>query len=182
MPTVHDLILQHPTNIISNTGYQTASEKHWARVYHPISNIICHTRVHRGRTYADFERALLPLYDDDTIRLNHEAVPPNNRHWRLETEADCENWFNTEIVNVVLAAWFSNPAMTQSSHTKPLTDQNISENIDITFSIKIDNRRLPIAIGEIKRNLLDPDAWREGRAAELSHQRKLSQELRGLLL
>ncbi|KAF4423771.1 hypothetical protein F53441_14247 [Fusarium austroafricanum] len=179
MSTSEELILQHSTNVISNTGYKTVSDKPWARTYKPIKNVISHTIIGRdGQYHSDFETAFMELQDDDQLRFNQPAVHPNNRHWRLETEADCENWFNTEVVNVVLSAWHSYPSLTQSSHIKPISEIRIPENVDSTFSVKVGQQRKTVAIGEFKRNLLTADEWQGGtlRAAD---QRKLSQELRG---
>ncbi|KAK3933729.1 hypothetical protein QBC46DRAFT_401384 [Diplogelasinospora grovesii] len=172
-------ILQHPTNSVHNTRYTTGSDKEWARRYKPVTKLIPRTYVADGITYADFEEAFLPLYDDDVLRMNEPAVAPNSRGWRLEVEADCENWFNSEISNVVLAAWTRCPSVLQTSHNKPLTDENISENIDSTYSTKIGNRRVPLAIGEMKRNLITPQDWQTGDISSKGAQKKLSQELRG---
>lgn len=177
--TIEALLLQHPTNAVHNTLSYTASDKVWARAYKVIKNTQSHTVVRDGITHANFDDAFLPPLADDALRMKQPAVPPNNRHWRLETEADCENWFNTEIVNVVLSAWHAYPPITQTSHTKPLRDVNISENIDMTFSIKVGSKRYTMAIGEIKRNLLEPVVWQNGRVATAASQAKLSQELRG---
>ncbi|CAH0046087.1 unnamed protein product [Clonostachys solani] len=177
--TAEALILQHPTNSVNNPLYVTGSDKAWARDYEPIKRVITHTFVGSdGITYANFEDAFLGLHDDDALRFRQPAVPPNNRHWRLESEADCENWFNTEITNVVLSAWHSYPPMTQTSHTKPLLEQNTPENVDSTFSVKFGQQRRTVAIGEIKRNLIDTADWQRGSITAAS-QRKLSQELRG---
>ncbi|KAF4459883.1 hypothetical protein FALBO_13361 [Fusarium albosuccineum] len=178
MATARDLILQRPTNPIKNTFLATQSDKVWSRSYAPIKNIICHSGIDgAGITQANFEEAFLPLYDDDTVRLRQPAVHPNNRHWRLETEAGCENWFNTEIVSVVLSAFNAYPIMMQTSHTKPLSEETITENTDLTFSVKIDNRRHTVAIGEMKRNILEPKVWRMGNVSAAKQQEKLSKEL-----
>ncbi|SCO92715.1 uncharacterized protein FRV6_16843 [Fusarium oxysporum] len=98
MSTSEDLILKHPNNVISNPGYKTGSDKPWARTFKPIKKVTSHTIVGRDDQYhSDFETGFMELQNDDRLRFNQQAVPPNNRHWRLETEADCENWFNTEV-------------------------------------------------------------------------------------
>ncbi|GKU16652.1 unnamed protein product [Fusarium langsethiae] len=180
MYTSYDLILQDSTNVINNTKYKTASDKVWARVYKPITKVISHTIIGRdGQYHSDFETAFMELQDDDQLRFNQPAVHPNNRHWRLETEADCENWFNTEVVNVVLSAWHSYPSLTQSSHIKPLSETSIPENVDSTFSIKmVGQERKALAIGEFKRNILAEEQWQGGTLVS-ALQKKLSQELRG---
>ncbi|KAF5022085.1 hypothetical protein F66182_5860 [Fusarium sp. NRRL 66182] len=177
--TAEALILQNPTNPVNNPLYTTGSDKVWARQYKPMKNIIPRTAVSPdGVFHANFEDAFLPLLEDDSLRLRQRALPPNKRQWRLETEADCENWFNTEIVNVVLAAWHGFPMMMQSSHVKPLVAEQIPENVDFTFSVKFGGSRRAVAIGEIKRNLIAPEVW-QGADLSRSGQSKLSQELRG---
>ncbi|KAM4061001.1 hypothetical protein HRG_010088 [Hirsutella rhossiliensis] len=104
MSTIGDLLVQNPTNPVQVTDLQTGTNKEWADKYHSIKNIIVLTRVENGWVQADFQTACHPLYDDDTVRMNTSAVPLNERRWRLQTEADCELWFHSEISNVVLAA------------------------------------------------------------------------------
>jgi hypothetical protein len=178
--TAETLILQHPSNPIHNPMLVTDTDKAWARQYDPIKNITLHSLVDQdGITQANFEEAFFPLSNDDRMRFRRPAVPPNNRSWRLQAEADCENWFNTEIVNVVLAAWDTSPTMIQSSHNKPLSDRNIPEEVDSLFSVKLGDRRRPVVIGEIARNLIREEAWRRGRPSAIPNQKRLSQELRG---
>lgn len=129
----------------------------------------------------NFDDAFLPLYEDDNLRLSQPAEPPNSRKWRFETEADCENWFNTEVVNVVLSAWNSYPSILQSSHNKPVSEENIAENIDSIFTFKSEGAKRVLAIGEIKRNLIKSMFWQRGNPASSASQKKLSQELRGYL-
>lgn len=172
-------ILQHPTNPVVNTRYTTGSDKEWARQYKPITKLIPCTYLADGITYANFEEALLPLYDDDSLRMSELTVASNSRGWRLEVEADCENWFNSEISNIVLAAWTRYPSVLQTSHNKPLSDENINENVDSTYSTKVGNRRVPLVIGEMKRNLITPQDWQTGDISSKGSQKKLSQELRG---
>jgi hypothetical protein len=136
-------ILQRPTNSVHNTRYTTGSDKEWARRYKPITKLIPHTYVANGITYADFEEALLPLYDDDHFRMNEPTAASNPRGWRLEVEADCENWFNSEISNIVLAAWTRYPSVLQTSHNKPLSDENIA---------RMSIRHIPLKL-EIKESL-----------------------------
>jgi hypothetical protein len=81
------------------------------------------------------------------------------------------------VVNVVLSAWHAYPAVNQTSHTKPIAEENIAENVDCVFSVKVGNTRRTVAIGEMKRNLLEDD-WQDGTIVSAS-QKKLSQELRG---
>ncbi|RSL61279.1 hypothetical protein CEP54_006328 [Fusarium duplospermum] len=159
--TAEHHILQHPTNPVTETKYTTASDKEWARGYVPISNIIVHSFVaDDGLTYANFDGAFMPLEADDTLRMSELAVPTNNRHWRFESEADRENYFNTEVADVTLAAWKRFPSVIQTSHCKPLSRPDISEKIDSIFSAKFSGERAPLVIDQIS-------------------QVKLSRELRG---
>ncbi|KAJ4325303.1 hypothetical protein N0V84_003524 [Fusarium piperis] len=178
--TAEHQILQHPTNPVVETKCTSASDKEWARGYVPISNIIVRSFVSDdGLTHANFDSAFMPLEADDALRMSELAVPTNNRHWRLDLEADCENWFNTEVANVTLAAWKSYPTVIQASHCKPLSSRNISEIIDSIFSAKFSGERAPLVIGEMKRNLISAAAWQSGKILDQKSQVKLSQELRG---
>lgn len=178
--TAQDLILEHPSNPVHNPLYVTDSDKRWARNYKPIVNATCRTMVaNNGITYANFDDAFLPLYEDDNLKLSQPAERPNSRKWRFETEADCENWFNTEIVNVVLSVWSCYPSILQSSHNKPVSEENIPENIDSIFTFKLRGAKRVLAIGEIKRNLIKPTLWQRGNPSTSASQKKLSQELRG---
>ncbi|RSL99753.1 hypothetical protein CEP52_009560 [Fusarium oligoseptatum] len=166
--TAEHHILQHPTNPVAETKYTTASDKEWARGYMPISNIIVHSFVaDDGLTHANFDDAFMPLDADDALRMSELAVPTNYRHWRLEFEADGENWFNTEVANVTLAAWRSYPIVVSR------------KNVDSIFSAKFSGERAPLVIGEMKRNLISAAAWQSGNILGQGSQVKLSQELRG---
>lgn len=178
--TVADLLGQRPTNQVQNAGYVTQSDKAWARNYCPIQNILVHTRVGEdGLTHANFENAFLPWYDDDDLRLRAHAVPPNQRTWRFESEADCELWFHSEVSSIVLAAWNQYLAVTQTSHTKPPRVVNIAEAVDSTYSVRFGGNRTVLAIGEMKRNLILADIWQYDQIPSNPAQKKLSQELRG---
>ena len=59
----------------------------------------------------------------------------------------------------MIAAWARYPAIVQTYHTKPLSDITISENVDSTYSVYIGNQRYPVAIGEMKRNLINEEDW-----------------------
>ncbi|KAF2456631.1 hypothetical protein BDY21DRAFT_39767 [Lineolata rhizophorae] len=127
---------------------------------------------------AEFEPAFLPMYNDDSIRLQEPCVAPNARQWRFEVEADCEAWFHAEISNIVLSAWANYPTILQSSHNKPLSEVNTTETVDVMYSMKYGNAKLPLVIGEFKRNLIHPVQWQSGETPS-SSQKKLSRELRG---
>lgn len=181
METVGTQLQRGPTNPIYDPGYVTQSDKIWARNYPSLRNLVVHTVIdENGMTHANFEPAFLPLYADDDVRMNEPAFPPNNRTWRLQSEADCELWFHTEISNVVLPAWSAAqiPVM-QSSHIKPPREDPIPEEVDAVYSIKFRNTRTVLAIGEMKRNLIQPEYWQGGNVTAIGAQKKLSKELRG---
>jgi hypothetical protein len=114
MATTAALLSEHPTNYVYNTDYVTQSDKAWARDYCPNHNLLVHTSIDRdGLTHADFETPFLPRDHDDDLRLGASALPPNQRAWHLQSDADCELWFHSEISNIVLAAWNQYPAVTQ---------------------------------------------------------------------
>ncbi|AEO59667.1 hypothetical protein MYCTH_2308128 [Thermothelomyces thermophilus ATCC 42464] len=179
MPSAGELILQNSTNEIDNPKYITRSDKEWAHEYAGIENILLHTTPGYGgnTVHATFDSAFLPLDDDEERRMTEPANPPNERSWRLETEADVEHWWHTEVSDVVLAAWARYPGIVQTCHTKPLSDVNIPENVDATYAIYIGNQRKPVVIGEMKRNLINRREWEAGNVT--SSQQKLARELRG---
>ncbi|KYK56285.1 hypothetical protein DCS_08255 [Drechmeria coniospora] len=178
--TVGALLAQDPTNSVQNTGYTSSTNKAWTEGYHPIKNMTVHTKAcGDGLTYANFETAFLPLYDDDRVRMGTAAFPPNGRSWRMGSEADVELWFHTEISNVVLAAWNHHPTVVQTSHSKPPSEKNMPEEVDATYSFKSNQHRVALVIGEMKRNLVDADKWQCGRIPSSGPQDRLSRELRG---
>jgi hypothetical protein len=103
-----------------------------------MRNLTVHTTVdHEAIVHAAFDPAFLPLCNDEEKRTTEPSYPANSRFWRLETEADVEHWWHTEISDVVLAAWATYPAVVQSCHIKPLVDVQIPENVDSTYAIYI---------------------------------------------
>lgn len=178
-------IFEHPSNVVYNTDYHTTTNKEWTQEYPAITKMTTYTKVDNyGITYADFDKAFLPLADDEYLRLGEPASAPNTRKWRFETEGDVEHWFASEISNVVLAAWARFPSILQSSHVKPPSEHKaISENIDFMYSVKIGGKRFQLAVGEAKRNTIGQDLIHWQRAADFSKfpsgQVRLSQELRG---
>lgn len=132
---------------------------------------------YKEATGVDFDTAFLPLMDDEEKRMSEVGQPPNPRHWRLETEADIEHWWHTEVSDVVLAAWQRYPAIVQTAHTAPLGDISIPENVDSTYAMYLGGSRAPVIIGEMKRNLIRVDMWSKGQLNEA--QQRLAQELRG---
>ena len=80
----------------------------------------------------------------------------------------------------MLAAWARYPAVLQTSQAKPLSStENIPESVDTTYSTKINGRRVPLVIGEFKRNLIIKRQWQAGNLTGREGQQKLSRELRG---
>jgi len=177
--TVSDLLSTHPENEVYNPEFVTQSNKAWAQSFSWIRNLTVHTWIEDELAYTDF-KAFIQQHDDDTLRLSELAVHPNRRKWRLETEADCELWFHSEVSNIVLAAWSQYPSVTQTSQTKPpTTDVSIPESVDSTYSMKFQKDKKVLAIGEMKRNLINPDLWQQGDISSNEGQKKLSRELRG---
>jgi len=175
---VQDLLEQHPENPIRDTLYSSNSNKPWAKNYPPIKNLHVHTYVNEdGGVGATYHEAFLDMYEDDDLRLQELAYPPNYRAWRLAYEEDGINWFHSEISNVVLAAWARYPAVLQASHEKPLTESRVTESVDIAYSVKRGTDRVHLAIGEFKRCLVSKVGWQAGKLNQ--SQQGLSQELRG---
>ncbi|GAB1320336.1 hypothetical protein MFIFM68171_10546 [Madurella fahalii] len=154
--TVKGLLSQHSTNYVKSTEYKTWTDK---------------------AIIADFETPLLPDYDDDPVRWVQPAFPPNKRSWRLETEEDCTDWFKVEVSNIVLAAWTDYPAIFQVSQVKAFSDSSRSESVDVFYTFTYLNCKVPIVIGEWKRNLIRPREWMESTLSNA--QQKLAKELRG---
>lgn len=178
MPSAGEPISQHSVNVVDNTDYISYTNKAWAQLYPSIENLSVHSSVNQdGTVHATFELAFQSLLADEEKRTVEPAHPPNDRFWRVETEADAEHWWHTEISDVVLAAWARYPGIVQTSHTKPLSDVNIPENVDSTYAIYMGNQRVPVAIGEMKRNLINAREWQAGLLG--SAQQKLARELRG---
>ena len=178
MTSVGVLISQQLINAINNPEMVSYTDKTWAREYHSIQNLKIHTVEGQDRVvYANFDGPLISLLADEPKRMGEIAQMPNTRFWRLETEADIEHWWHTEVSDVVLAAWANYPLIVQTCHTKPLTGTNIPENIDCTYSMYVGNCRVPVALGEMKRNLINRREWQTGSLGDA--QRKLARELRG---
>jgi hypothetical protein len=179
---ISELLRQHPTNPVHYTGLTTGTDKKWARDFHPITRLIVHTTLGADRetVYADFDVMATPLADDDA-RVSRLAYPPNERRWRLETEEDCGVWFHTEVSNIILPAWSDHPIVLQTCQSKPAsTTESIKENIDMIHALG-DSRlqKLPLVIGEWKRNIIRFNAWQSGNIGPAGPQANLSRELRG---
>lgn len=128
---------------------------------------------------ADFNSAFLPLYSDETKRMDLPAQATNQRRWRLETEADMTACWMTEVSNIVLAAWSLHPPIVQTCQTNPLRTASIPQNVDLTYAMYIGSSRIAAVIGEAKRNLIKPEQGRNKRLSE--PQQKLAKELRGFV-
>lgn len=151
----------------------SSTKKKWADGYEPITRVT--SRSQSGQ--AAFESAFLELDSDDDFRFREPAYPPNYRNWPLETEEDVAAWFNAEISNIVLPAWGRTPDLLQQSRAKPLAEKTINITADVVYYFKrLGATRVPVAIGEFKRNLIDP-SWETGRPSD--SQMSLSRELRG---
>lgn len=172
-------ILRHSSNRRESSDYRTVLNKEWARRNKPIANLVVHTGVGPdGVVYANFDEGFLPLYHDDTLRMSEPCEDANVRQWRFETEADCENWFHAEVSNIVMAAWTAYPTVMQLSQSKPPTAGPIPETADIVYSTKIGNTKHILAVGEIKKSVIDRGAWQSGQLPAGGEQQRLSQELR----
>lgn len=177
--TVGWLLQQHPNNPIKDTYSQSDSSKSWAKEYPAISKVRVHTSFQgQDALVANFDDAFIGEHDDESLRLNEPAHPPNYRSWRLNSEADGVLWFHTEISNVVLSAFASCPGIIQASHEKVLDEERVDQIVDTSYSIPYGNERLPVAIGEFKRGLLRLEHWQSGRV-RAGPQATLSRELRG---
>jgi hypothetical protein len=176
-----ELILEHSTNIVDNPRYMSYTDKPWARPYASIrrQSLSIHSTVCQDATVAvNFNSTFLPLYDDEEARRTSEpATSPNPRFWRLETEADAEHWWHAEVSDIVLAAWARCPGIVETCHTQPLREMRVTESVDTTYGVYINNQRSPVVIGEMKRNLINVDEWQSGNLN--TAQMKLARELRG---
>jgi len=143
-----------------------------------MQNLTVYTTIdNEGTVHASFDPAFLALDNDEEKRASEPARSPNERYWRLETESDVEHWWHTEVSDIVMAAWARYPTIVQTCHTKPLSDITISENVDSTYGVYIGNQRYPVAIGEMKRNLINGKDWQTNSLRDA--QQKLARELRG---
>jgi len=178
MTSAYDLIGQHPSNTLYNPRLVSYTDKTWARPYPPMQNLTVYTTIdNEGTVHASFDPAFLALDNDEEKRASEPARSPNERYWRLETESDVEHWWHTEVSDIVMAAWARYPTIVQTCHTKPLSDITISENVDSTYGVYIGNQRYPVAIGEMKRNLINGKDWQTNSLRDA--QQKLARELRG---
>ena len=184
--TVEELLKQHPTNFVVETGSTTTTKKDWTENYSPIQYLKVHTKVMPGgMVWADFdgtEQFDGPFFEefaDDQLRRSMEAYPPNTRVWHLESESDISDYFLAEIAGPVLAGWSRYPCIVQTSEARPLHDIKISEKADHLYSLPFANTRLPQTIGEMKRNLIKPEQWQAGALLISPDQLRLSCELRG---
>ncbi|KAK4143562.1 uncharacterized protein C8A04DRAFT_12250 [Dichotomopilus funicola] len=180
--TLGQLLEEHPDNGAYNPGYKSGTNKGWAKKFSPDLKLRNRTRnVDLGDgnyvVVADFDESFLPEQPDDISRRNQLVFPPNIRSWRLEQEEDYVTWFHAEVSNIV-AGFSSSPPVLQQSQPKPYTEEKHDESIDIVYTIKHNKERLPLAIGELKRNLIDPIQWLDKRLRSAT-QKSLARELRG---
>lgn len=170
--------MQHSQNPINNPDFRSKTDKAWASSYHSIPRTTSYTVVRDEVTSAYFDGVMLGECADDQYRKSEEAYPPNQRAWLLSTEADMSHWFHNEVSNVVLAAFKHTPTVLQASQAKPLTDESVPESVDDLYSVTCSTHRMPLVIGEMKRNIIRDAQWQAGIITS-SDQQKLSRELRG---
>lgn len=176
-PLVGELLDRHPENPVNETLYTSGSNKSWTKKYSAIKRLKVHTYVNdAGAVEANYEDAFLSMYEDDELRMQELAYPPNYRQWRMAYEEDGINYFHTEISNIVLAAWTRHPTVLQASHEKPLTDNSVPETVDVAYSVTRGRDRVHVALGEFKRCLIAGEDWQAGKLTPT--QQVLSRELR----
>ena len=108
--TAATLFNKHSINPCKETFYHSASSKEWTKGYPPITYA---WRQASKCVQANFD-AFHDEYDDDGLRLNERAYPPNYREYRLNVEEDAIHWFQTEVSNIVLAAFARYPTLIQA--------------------------------------------------------------------
>ncbi|EPE04774.1 hypothetical protein F503_06323 [Ophiostoma piceae UAMH 11346] len=177
--TVQQLISMHPTNPVNDTNMQSESKKNWTHLYPPITTLRVHTYVQAdGSVIADFDSALLPYDTDEDLRLGEEAFPPNDRSYRLYSEADGITWFTSEIDSVVLAAFKRFPGVIHQSHHPPKLGSGSSAKVaDTAYVVNFDGLVTSLAVGEFKRNLVHARQWQNNDLGP--SQASFSRELRG---
>ncbi|ATY60419.1 hypothetical protein A9K55_006902 [Cordyceps militaris] len=175
--TIEQLLHAHPTNPVEETGYESSSNKAWTRNYKPIVKVTVHTFERNGAMAANFD-AFVPEQADDQHRKSLGAYPPNPHCWRMDTEADARHWFYHEVSDTVMAAFASAPPLVQVAEAKAFSDQHVAHVVDESFTFKTPRSRIPLVIGEFKRNILLPGEWQRGKIVSAG-QLTLSRELRG---
>ncbi|KIV98556.1 uncharacterized protein PV09_09643 [Verruconis gallopava] len=131
-----------------------------------------------GHFTAAFEPWFLPEYDDDAVRADIPCYPPNIRQWKFKSEGCMRDYFHTEVVNPVLAAWSRQPIILHQSEVSPL-DQRSTEKVDDFYTINLSSgHEIPFVVGEYKKNLIVRDEWQSG-ALTSDSQQQLGRELRG---
>jgi hypothetical protein len=148
--TVRSLLSEHSSNPVQDTGYYTDSRKRWQEKYTSITKFRVQTQVqNNGCVTANFD-PFLPLQEDDELRLNELAHPPNRRSWRLASKADAGNWFHHEVSNVVITAWAKYPNLLQTAEAPAMTETKVDETVDILYSTfhASSSLRLAVAAGE----------------------------------
>ncbi|OAA64474.1 hypothetical protein SPI_03121 [Niveomyces insectorum RCEF 264] len=145
------------------------------------TNTVIETDQDDGSVIANFDGPFLPELPDDTLRFSKPANAPGHRHYRLYSEADGISWFETEISNIVLAAFRDSPTVVLQHQHPPkhhASDNSKIMLVDTAYTLKHGSGTLTnLAIGEFKRNLIRGPQWQAGSLD--SSQRALSRELRG---
>ena len=179
--TIGTLLGQHPANHVTNTEYTTSTNKEWAKAFYPITKTRVHCKAINGAIHADFDTVMLSQQADDTQRMQVAAYPPNRRIWKFSTETDIANWFHHEVSNIVMAAWADQPKLLQQAEVEPLSEtEKVKETVDLMYSMRESGgSRVPVVIGEMKRNSINLDRWMTGNLGTHGKQGPLSRELRG---
>ena len=184
---VHRMIREHSRAPTDQAGVKSQSNKPWLTDYPAIENLRVHTTVGpEGIVKAAFDNAFFPLDDDDTIRCSMTTInPPNSREYRLYSEQDGKDWFVSEVSNIVLPAFYHHPRITQAAE-EPSFHGTIQEHVDLAYSLKHIVRgpqtlytKKHVALGEFKRNNINPSQWQGGKLDTTGDQGKLERELRG---
>lgn len=202
-PKVGPLLKQFPSDSVQS--YVTASStttKEWAENYHGLSrnSLLVHSigGLPAGPSvHVDLTAGFLSLRKpDEELREQEPAYPPSKRHYEFYTKADIETWWHTEVSNVVLAAFHQYPKVVQVSQHTP-RDEDVAETVDVGYLVEVEERtqdlisgfpkvfthKYPLAIGQIKRNVIQLEKWLSGDLGDVEDEREsqqnLAKELRG---
>ena len=149
--------MHHSNNHIDYPGLKSNTVKSESKHFHPITRIEVYTTIHQGSNLAMVSArwdAMLPFYDDDTLRLRERAFLPTPRQWKLSHEEDAMNWLHIEVSNMILGAFAREyPSVLQRSHKPPFREQTTPETVDIAYSVKLRCDNVYIVISKANRKL-----------------------------
>lgn len=170
-------------NPVHDSAHNEETDKPWVQRFAPITGLLVRTRdVDDGWIAGDFNEAFLPEYEDERERNELPGSATRPREWRLETKANCEAYFRTEISGVVLAAWARVGVYEDRQH-RPVLARNeaIQDTVDIayTWMTTVHHKTWIMAIGAIKLREIDRPLWQSGDISASESQMRLSRELRG---